>query len=114
MEVDVEPGAHIPRPVFVLARAAQAEMITVQALGQNPARVGGVRYWTIAVAGRGIVPDLAKVTYGETPTGYVAAAPALALFPGRYELNITAAGRIARSYFRVQDDGSVIDATAFY
>jgi hypothetical protein len=114
LDAHVEQGTRIPRPVFKLSRPRKVDMVSVEAVGRYPGRVGGVRFWTLAVVRGGSAPEVEQVTYGEAPAGYSASSPARALFPGRYALDVTVSGQTGRSYFRVRDDGSVVDASAVY
>lgn len=75
--------------------------------GGRYAGTAGRTYWFLApAAGAASAALPAEVHFGHAPPGFTGTTP-VALGPGRYEVEVVAAGRRARSYFRVADDGAV-------
>ena len=111
--VSLEPGARSPAPAFRLEGARRRpDAVVVEALGRYRAAAGGTPYWRLAALPRDSSGPPNRIRYGEAPAGYVAAAPAALLTPGRYRIDVRTGGRSAQAYFRVHPDGSITTEAA--
>ena len=105
--VGVETGAEPGTPVFVITDVA-GHGATRWIFGLSVVTCGtGSSVWTIAATGSASAPS--RITYGQTPPGYVSRVGPLPLRPGCYQVYVSES---AGARFRVGRDGRVIADSA--
>ena len=105
--IELVADARIPRPQFTIGGSQVPRRIRIERrdVGLDDDQIQTV--WLL-MATPATTPLVSTVlTYGEVPAGFAQAAPASALFPGRYALIADSRNGSSLIEFRVESDGRV-------